>query len=83
MHEGLQLLVEQLRGLDAVAAVAVYVDRAGGGGVVDEEDGGDHVLGAEAAGDGVVRDEVLHRLLALRQSHVRSGRRGARPVSDV
>ena len=42
------------------------VDGAGGGGVVDQEDAGDHVVVPDGAGDGVVGDEVLHILLTLK-----------------
>ena len=57
--------MEHLRGLCAVTPVAVNMDGAGGGGVVDEEDAGHHVLGPHGAGDRVMGDEVLHILLKL------------------
>lgn len=59
--------MEHLRRLGAVTPVAVHVDGAGGGRVVDEEDAGHHVLGPHGAGDRVMRDEVLHILLELNE----------------
>ena len=63
----LQLLLQQLGSLRAVAAVAVDVDGAGRRRVVDEEDRGDHVVvggvALHRAGDRVVGDEVLHIFL--------------------
>ena len=63
--EHLELGVQHLCGLRAVAPVAVHVDGAGGGRVVDEEDAGDNILGPDGAGDRVVGDEVLNILLKL------------------
>ena len=62
----LQLLLQQLSSFRTVAAIAVHVDGAGGGGVVDEEDAGDHVLCPDCTCDGVMRNEVLNIFLALK-----------------
>ena len=63
----LQLLLQELSSFWTVAAVAVDVDGAGRGGVVDEQDRRHNVLvwarTLHRACDCVVRDEVLHVLL--------------------
>ena len=63
----LQLLLQQVGSLRTVAPVAVYMNWARRGRVVDQQDRRHHVLvGARAlhrARDRVVRDEVLHVLL--------------------
>ena len=63
----LQLLLQELSSFRTVAAVAVHVDRAGGGRVVDQEDRRHNVLvrarTLHCARDRVVRDEMLHVLL--------------------
>ena len=63
----LQLLLQELSSFGTVAAVAVDVDGAGGGGIVDQQDRRHHVLvwarTLHRACDCVVRDEVLHILL--------------------
>lgn len=63
----LQLLLQELSSFWTVAAVAVHVDGAGRGGVVDEQDRRHNVLvrarTLHCACDCVVRDEVLHVLL--------------------
>ena len=58
--------MEHLGSLNTVTPVAVHVDGAGGGGVVDEEDAGDHVLCPDCTCDGVMRNEVLNIFLALK-----------------
>ena len=57
--------MEHLRRLCAVTPVAVHMDGAGGGRVVDEEDAGHNVLGPHGARDRVMGDKVLHILLEL------------------
>ena len=63
----LQLLLQELSSFRTVASVAVHMDGAGGGRVVDEQDRRDDVLvwarTLHRAGDCVVRDEMLHVLL--------------------
>ncbi len=50
------------------------MDRAGGGRVVDEQDGGHNVVVGSfrlhGARDGVVRDEVLDRVLGVKQINI-------------
>ena len=70
--EDIELAVQQLCCLLAVAPVAVHVDWAGGGRVVDQEDAGDHLLRPDCTGDGVVRDEMLHILSALKTLNIRT-----------
>ena len=69
----LQLLLQQLSSLRTVAPVAVYMNWARRGRVVDQQDRRHHVLvGARAlhrARDRVVRDEVLHILLGEKLVH--------------
>ena len=69
LHQDGELVPQEPGRLHTVAPVAVHVDRAGGGGVVDEEDAAHHVLvgfvGLGDAGDGVMGDEVFDTLLSL------------------
>ena len=63
----LQLLLQELSSFRTVAAVAVHMDGAGGGGIVDQQDRRHHVLvrarTLHRACDCMVRDEMLHVLL--------------------
>ena len=68
LDEDVELSMEQLGRLLAVTPVAVDMDGAGGGRVVDQEDAGDHFLGPDGAGDGVMGNEVLHILPALKNN---------------
>ena len=69
----LQLLLQQVGSLRTVAPVAVYMNWARRGRVVDQQDRRHHVLvGARTlhrARDRVVRDEVLHVLLREKLVH--------------